>query len=515
MRRRLLAGFVALLPTIAAAQQHGGEAARVETPPVEPSLSLAGAVDATTYIVGPGDKLLVELWGLQEESREVEVSAEGRLLVPRVGMFAASNRTLASLREEVERRLTEVYPRLKTSLTLSRQRTFTVYVVGGVARPGSYRATPLTRVSELIPRTGPLPNASTRRVQIHRRGRAKAISADLIRFSVFGDASADPPLLDGDTIYVPLREFEVEATGAVRRPGRYELVDTRTMVELLELAGGPSSDVALGLPLRITSRGEGDRVEARSVENLAEAAAVPLRPGDVVHVPALADLQRTVTIEGAIRLARDLGERPALGNGLAETEPAAPNTPPAPEAALPTRSVSTQIAYVDGDTVRDVIVKVGGLQPWADGKLSYLLRAGADGVRQRIAVDVVAASGGQAPAMPLRPGDTLVVPSRREAVVVGGAVYHPGVFAYSRGLKPMDYITLAGGPTRNGRPGSARVLHGTGQSAEISDVQEIEPGDVISVPEATIAPAEWMNLTLVLANLAVGTTALVYTVTHR
>jgi protein involved in polysaccharide export with SLBB domain len=360
-------------------------------------------------------------------------------------------------------------------------------------------------VSELIPRTGPLPNASTRRLQIHRKGRTAAISADLIRFSVFGDASADPTLLDGDTIYVPLREFEVEAMGAVRRPGHYELVGTRTVGELLELAGGPSSDVALGLPLRITTRGKGDRVEARSVANLAEAAAVPLRPGDVVYVPALADLQRTVTIEGAIR----------LGSGLAETAPASPTTPPAPDAALPTRSVSTQIAYVDGDTVHDVIVKVGGLQPWADGKLSYLLRAGADGVRQRIAVDIVAASGGQAPATPLQPGDTLVVPSRREAVVVGGAVYHPGVYPYSRGLKPMDYVTLAGGPTRFGRPQSARVLHGTGRSAEISDVQEIEPGDVISVPEATVSAAEWMNLTLVLANLAVGTTALVYTVTHR
>ena len=53
----------------------------------------------------------------------------------------------------------------------------------------------------------------------------------------------------------------MEATGAVRRPGHYELVDTRTLVELLELAGGPSGDVALGLPVRITTRGEGDRVE--------------------------------------------------------------------------------------------------------------------------------------------------------------------------------------------------------------------------------------------------------------
>jgi protein involved in polysaccharide export with SLBB domain len=472
---------------------------------VEPPLSLSGVIDAETYVIGPGDRLLVELWGLQEESREVEVNAEGRLLVPRIGMFAASGRTLSSVREEVVRRLKSVYPRLNTNLTLSRPRTFAVYIVGAVERPGSYRATPLTKVSELMPSSSPLPNASTRRLEIRRKARAEPISADLIRFSVLGDASADPTLLDGDTIYVPLREFEIEATGAVRRPGHYELVGARTVGELLELAGGPSNDVALGLPLRITTRTKGDRLEIRSIDNLAEAAAAPLRPGDVVHLPALSDLQRTVTVEGAVR----------LGSAIAEAPPALPATAEAPDAALPTRLVSTQVAYASGETVRDVIVKVGGLQPWADGKLSYLLRAGPDGRRQRIAVDVMAVASGQAPDPPVQPGDTLVVPSRRDAVVVGGAVYHPGVYAYSRELKPMDYVTLAGGATRNGRPNSARVLRRTGQSADISDTHEIEPGDVISVPEATISPAEWVNLTIIFANLAVGTTALVYTVTHR
>jgi protein involved in polysaccharide export with SLBB domain len=505
MPSRLLAGIVAVMPAVAVAQQRGGETpGGVEAPLAEPPLSLAGAVDAATYIVGPGDKLVVGLWGLQEENREVEVNAEGRLLVPRIGLFAASDRTLASLRDEVVRRLKAVYPRLNTSLTLSRPRIFTVYVVGAVARPGSYRATPLTKVSELIPRAGPVANASTRRLEIRRKARAQPIVADLVRFSLFGDASADPTLLDGDTIYVPLREFEVEVTGAVRRPGRYELVGTHTAGELLELAGGTSSDVAFGLPLRITTRGDGDRIEARSVANAAEAAAAPLRPGDIVHVPALADLQRTVIVEGAIR------------QGSAVEPGAAPSTTTqVPDAALPTRSVSTQIPYVDGDTVRDVLVKVGGLQPWADGRLSYLLRTRPDGARQRIGVDVVEAFAGHSPGILVRPGDTLVVPSRRDGVVVGGAVYHPGNYAYSRGLTPMDYITLAGGATRNGRPNSARVLRRTGRSSEISEVQEIEPGDVISVPEATVSTAEWINLAVIVANLAVGTTALVYTVTHR
>src|SRR5439155_277229 len=142
MRMRLLAGLVALWPAIATAQQIGGAAPAAEARPGEAPLSLAGTIDAATYVLGPGDRLLVELWGLQEESREVEVNAEGRLLVPRIGMFAASGTTLASVHEELVLRMKSAYPRLNTNLTLSRPRTFTVYVVGAVVKPGSYRATP-------------------------------------------------------------------------------------------------------------------------------------------------------------------------------------------------------------------------------------------------------------------------------------------------------------------------------------------------------------------------------------
>ena len=52
-------------------------------------------------------------------------------------------------------------------------------------------------------------------------------------------------------MFVPYRDLEVEVTGSVRRPGRYELVAKRNVDELLELAGGISADAAANLPLRV------------------------------------------------------------------------------------------------------------------------------------------------------------------------------------------------------------------------------------------------------------------------
>src|SRR5581483_7934899 len=59
---------------------HG--AATVGAPPASPGTALEGAIDPQHYLVGPGDRLLVELWGMHDLTVEVEVNAEGRLVVP-------------------------------------------------------------------------------------------------------------------------------------------------------------------------------------------------------------------------------------------------------------------------------------------------------------------------------------------------------------------------------------------------------------------------------------------------
>src|SRR5207302_1279067 len=89
MTLRVVAGLVALWPALAFAQRAEEGAERPAPAPEAPSL-LAGAVDPDKYVVGPGDKLLIALWGLQEQSRETEVNAEGRLVLPRIGVFPSA-----------------------------------------------------------------------------------------------------------------------------------------------------------------------------------------------------------------------------------------------------------------------------------------------------------------------------------------------------------------------------------------------------------------------------------------
>src|SRR5262249_13723424 len=145
------------------------------------------------------------------------------------------------------------------------------------------------------------------------------------------------------------RELEVQITGAVKRPGRYELVRERNVRELLELAGGLSSNAATSLPLRLTTRQSGDHLAVHSLAQ-ANAPQTVLHSGDIVHVPALADLGRNVVVEGAI-----VGNIPsATGTGEADRRaalpndrPIDPNSPLAPVTTLATqpRDISVVLPY--------------------------------------------------------------------------------------------------------------------------------------------------------------------------
>src|SRR5262249_55002572 len=148
------------------------------------------------------------------------------------------------------------------------------------------------------------------------------------------------------------------------RPGRYELVGEHNLRELLELAGGRSSDAATSLPPRLTTRDRGDRLVVRSL-SAKEAAATQLHSGDSVHIPSLNDLRRVVVVEGAI-VGGSTRPEPERRTGLGDR--------PAETPMIPNRDVSVEVPYVEGDGVSDLIIKVGGLQPWADGPGSYLLR---------------------------------------------------------------------------------------------------------------------------------------------
>ncbi|HEV2568143.1 polysaccharide biosynthesis/export family protein [Sphingomonas sp.] len=92
------------------------------------------------YLVGPFDKLKIDVFGIKELSeREIQVDASGRASFPLVGSFQAAGRTPNEIAQELESKLAGNYIR-NPQVTVNLEETVSqvVTVDGQVIKPGLY-----------------------------------------------------------------------------------------------------------------------------------------------------------------------------------------------------------------------------------------------------------------------------------------------------------------------------------------------------------------------------------------
>jgi protein involved in polysaccharide export with SLBB domain len=85
-------------------------------------------------------------------------------------------------------------------------------------------------------------------------------------------------------------------------------------------------------------------------------------------------------------------------------------------------------------------------------------------------------------------GDEIEVPTRKDFVSVLGNVWRPGNVNYEPNLSASDYVQMAGGYSDDADKGKARVIKADGEWVKLNDAKEIEPGDVVFVPEKPNRP---------------------------
>ena len=154
------------------------------------------------------------------------------------------------------------------------------------------------------------------------------LTVDLLLYTLTGDVKCNPYLLDGDVVRVPFEDLAATIDGAVNRPGRYELVKTRDLAELVELAGGLSPKATQLLPVTVVRRGSGDREDLNSLSfSRGKLPTIPIMSEDSVRIPAATG---AAAVGGRRR--RHRGGRPAGVDGDARRRRPAPRpvrpTPP-------------------------------------------------------------------------------------------------------------------------------------------------------------------------------------------
>ena len=91
------------------------------------------------YLVGPYDKLQIDVFGVEELAREVQVDASGRISFPLIGVIDAAGRTPLEVAGVIEDRLRGNYVRdPQVTVNLEESLSQQITVDGQVAKPGLY-----------------------------------------------------------------------------------------------------------------------------------------------------------------------------------------------------------------------------------------------------------------------------------------------------------------------------------------------------------------------------------------
>lgn len=372
----------------------------------------------TNYKLGPGDEVIIDVWGSNQATIRQTISPEGTINIQDLGLVNLNGMTIKDADSYMRRKLGQIYSvdgedaKSEIKLTLGNIRTIQVNLMGEVANPGTYYLSSLSNLYHAMHRAGGVSSlGSLRDIQLIRNGK-KIANVDIYEFILNGKMNGNLILEEGDIIIVPTYKTLVDISGNVKRPMSYELKEGETVQDLIEYAGNCTGD-AYKSNLRMI-RQNGKEYQVFTIDE-SEYSSFQLMDGDVLSVGAMLDrFENKLEIKGAVY-------RPG------------------------TYQLSEDIS-----TVSQLVAKADGLKGDAFTNRVLLHRELEDLTLELIPVDLKAVLEGSAEDIKLQKNDVLYIPSIHDLKDIGyfsvyGEVARPGTFVFAENTTLEDAIMQAGG----------------------------------------------------------------------
>lgn len=384
----------------------------------EPSLDIPTPAN---YRIGPGDELIVNVWGASRQNYVLEVSREGSVVIDNLGPIYVNGLTIEEAKDRIVGRLTDIYAGLRSygertpntfaDVSLGNVRSIKVTIVGEVRKPGTYTLPSLASAfNALYLSGGPTMIGSFRNIEIVRNQEVVA-TLDVYDYLVKGAAARNIILQDQDVIRVVPYDTRIELEGEVKRPGYYEMQEEEALAEAIRFSGG-FTDQAYTHRLKVIRKTD----RAKRIEDVEgeELMAFAPRNGDVVVVDSILNrYENRVEVLGAV-----------FRTGA--------------------------YALKEGMTLKDLIQKAEGLREDAFTGRALIYRKAADLNTEVLSVNLRDVLTKRAEDVALRREDVVRVFSifdleEEYDVRIQGEVQAPGKFQYMQGMSLEDLIAMAGG----------------------------------------------------------------------
>lgn len=381
-----------------------------------PNVNIATPDD---YKLGPGDEVVIDIWGASQNSLRQTISPEGSIVVDRLGPIYLNGMTVKEANSYVQQKFASLYSGIgnyegasQIRLTLGKIRTIQVNVMGEVVMPGTYSISSLSSVMNALYNAGGVNDiGSLRLVQLYRKGKLIE-TVDIYQYLINGKSSSDVRLTDGDIIIVPPYISLVNITGKIKRPMFYEMTFIETFADLLKYSGGFTGDAYKEKVNLVRKTGEYNKVFTISSENYNNFI---LEDGDSITVSTGLNLyDNRAEIKGAVY-------RPGF------------------------YEVGENIS-----TVKQLIDKAGGLKGNAFLDRAVLTRERDDLTFENLPINLRSLLSGNGNDISLRKNDMLFIASDSALVQLGdftiyGDVQMPGSYQYADDTSIEDLILQAGG----------------------------------------------------------------------
>ncbi len=264
------------------------------------------------YKIGPGDEIIISLWGQSEQRSAHVVNRAGNIFIEKIGLLHLNGRTLKDLQPYLRSQFEQVFATLKDpnaatfiDVSLGNLKTINITFIGEVELPAMRPVHPFSSVTTaLIQAGGVKTTGSLRDIQVIRHDQIVA-HFDLYDFLTTGNSIQDVQLRDRDVIFVPIRQSTVQVIGAVHRPSIYEARSGETIFDIIGFSGLTTAQASDKLELNriipLSSRLSEDNAMENLYATLASSRNITARDGDIITIREILPQINKVYIYGKVK----------------------------------------------------------------------------------------------------------------------------------------------------------------------------------------------------------------------
>ena len=471
-----------------------------------------------SYKIGPGDELIVEVWGDVQLKSNYIIDKYGKVNIDKIGQVYLTGITVQNIKQKLIDKFINVYstlggaqPTSFLDISLGKLKSVNISFIGEVKSPGIH---PLnshsTIITSLVQIGGVKKTGSLRDIQVLRNGKV-ITNFDFYSYLSTKGVNSDIRLLDGDVIFIPVRLSSIQCQGNIKRPGIYELLPSENLSDIINHFGGIKSNAKSILSIhRLTDKEipaktyvvdinsnadfvlkDGDKLEAYKIQNNKHEVFLYGQVKNPGSYPF--DTESEVKLLDILRFSGFLDDPTYLQTVYKDVGEVIRNYPDLEYPTIIKFNLDNLLSGNEDENIIlnnwDIILIRENPNFKFPSKVSLLGEVNVPGIyslqkKQESLQDVLKRAGGLTDEafdeglklyrnnnqialnnynIFLIDGDSIIVPEHPGVVKIKGEVNRPGLVQYEKRKSFSSYIESAGGYTNNADKNNITVIYSNGE----------------------------------------------------